>query len=57
MQLKSVQSVHPCKSVVQTTYDTVKAHGGDLKSCWWHGQRNKIYFYLRAIFRKLVLAV
>ena len=26
---KSVQSVHPCKSVIQTAYDIVKAHGGD----------------------------
>lgn len=25
---KSVQSVHPCKSVIQTYYDIVKAHGG-----------------------------
>ena len=25
---KSVQSVHPCKSVIQTTYDIVNAHGG-----------------------------
>jgi K+-sensing histidine kinase KdpD len=28
---KSVQSVHPCKSVIQTSYDIVKAHGGELK--------------------------
>ena len=26
---KSAQSVHPCKSVIQTAYDIVKAHGGD----------------------------
>ena len=28
---KSVQSAHPCQSVVQTDYDIVKAHGGELK--------------------------
>ncbi len=28
--LKSVQSINPCTSVIQTTYDIVKAHGGEL---------------------------
>ena len=28
---KSVQSVHPCKSVIQTAYDIIKAHGGEIK--------------------------
>lgn len=28
MKMKSVQSIHPCKSVIQTN---VKAHGGELK--------------------------
>ena len=28
---KSVQSVHPCKSVIQTSYDIIKAHGGEIK--------------------------
>jgi signal transduction histidine kinase len=31
MIIKSVQSFHPCKSVIQTIYDIVKAHGGELK--------------------------
>jgi len=31
MKMKSVQSIHLCKSVIQTTYDIVKAHGGELK--------------------------
>jgi signal transduction histidine kinase len=31
MKIKSVQSVHLCKSVIQTIYDIVKAHGGELK--------------------------
>jgi len=26
--MKSVKSIHPCKSVIQTIYDIVKAHGG-----------------------------
>lgn len=28
---KSVKSMHQCKSVIQTSYDIVKAHGGRLK--------------------------
>ena len=28
---KSVQSVHLYKSVIQTSYDIVKTHGGELK--------------------------
>lgn len=31
MKMKSVQSFHPCKSVIKTIYDIVKAHGGELK--------------------------
>lgn len=29
--MKSVKSINQCKSVIQTTYDIVKAHGGELK--------------------------
>ena len=29
--IKSVQSINPFKSVIQTIYDIVKAHGGELK--------------------------
>ena len=29
--VKSVKSINLCKSVVQTSYDIVKAHGGELK--------------------------
>jgi signal transduction histidine kinase len=28
---KSVESINRCKSVIQTSYDIVKAHGGELK--------------------------
>jgi len=27
----SAKSEYPCKSVIQTVYDIVKAHGGELK--------------------------
>ena len=30
-KMKSVESNHLCKSVIQTSYDIVKAHGGKLK--------------------------
>ncbi len=29
--MKSVKSINQCQSVVQTIYDIVKAHGGELK--------------------------
>jgi len=29
--MKSVKSINLCKSVVQTIYDTIKAHGGEIK--------------------------
>jgi signal transduction histidine kinase len=28
---KSVQSINPCRSVIQTIYDIVKAHGGEIQ--------------------------
>ena len=31
MKTKSVKSINPCESVIQTSYDIVKAHGGELK--------------------------
>lgn len=32
MIIKSVKSINPYKSVIQTSYDIVKAHGGELKA-------------------------
>lgn len=29
--MKSVESNHLCKSVIQTSYDIVKAHSGEIK--------------------------
>ena len=31
MDFKTVKSINPFKSVIQTIYDIVKAHGGELK--------------------------
>ena len=31
MKRNPVQSKNPCKSVIQTIYDIVKAHGGDIE--------------------------
>jgi len=28
--MKSVKSINPCYSVIQTIYDIVKAHGGEI---------------------------
>lgn len=30
-KMKSVESNHLCKSVIQTSYDIVKAHSGEIK--------------------------
>jgi hypothetical protein len=32
LKMKSVKSIHPCQSVIQTSYDIVKAHGGEIKA-------------------------
>ena len=26
-----MKSINPCKSVIQTSYDIIKAHGGEIK--------------------------
>ena len=31
LKTKSVQSVNPFQSVIQTSYDIIKAHGGEIK--------------------------
>lgn len=31
-QIKSVKSIHLCKSVIQTGYDILKAPGGELRT-------------------------
>jgi light-regulated signal transduction histidine kinase (bacteriophytochrome) len=39
IKIKSVKSINPCISVIQTGYDIVKAHGGEIKieSAQGHG--------------------
>ena len=32
MKIISAQSIHPCTSVIQTMYDILKAHGGEIKA-------------------------
>jgi len=29
--MKSVKSINQCKSVIQTSYDIIKAHAGEIK--------------------------
>ena len=29
--MKSVKSIHPFKSVIQTIYDIIKVHGGEIR--------------------------
>ena len=29
--MKSVKSINPCQSVIQMSYDIIKAHGGEIK--------------------------
>ncbi len=29
--MKSVKSINQCKSVIQTSYDIIKAHGGEIR--------------------------
>lgn len=43
---KSVQSVHPCKSVIQTAYDIVKAHGGEIKAETKEGEGSEFIIQL-----------
>jgi len=50
---KSVKSIHPClasrqacKSVIQTSYDIVKAHGGEIKLETKEGGGSEFYIVL-----------
>ena len=46
---KSVQSVHLCKSVIQTSYDIVKAHGGELRVVTKEGERSEFIIQLPVV--------
>ena len=44
----SVKSINPCKSVIQTIYDIVKAHGGELKVETKEGEGSEFIILLPA---------
>ncbi len=46
MRSKSVQSIHLCESVIQKSYDIVKAHGGELKVDTKEGMGTKFIIQL-----------
>ena len=46
---KSVKSSNQCKSVVQTSYDIVKAHGGELKLETKEGEGSEFIIHLPII--------
>ena len=45
-EMKSVKSINPCPSVIQTIYDIVKAHGGELKVETKEGDGSAFVIYL-----------
>ena len=47
--MKSVKSINPCKSVIQTSYDIVKAHGGELKVDTKEGEGSEFIISLPVI--------
>ena len=47
--MKSVKSINPCKSVIQTIYDIVKAHGGELKVETKEGEGSEFIILLPVI--------
>ena len=38
---KLAKSINPCPSVIQTSYDIVKAHGGELKVEMKEGEKSE----------------
>ena len=47
--MKSVQSINPIKSVIQTIYDIVKAHGGEFKVGTKEGGESKFIIQLPVV--------
>ena len=45
-KLKSVKSGNPFKSVIQTSYDIIKAHGGEIKVETKEGEGTKFIIQL-----------
>jgi signal transduction histidine kinase len=46
MRTKSVQSINPFKSVIQTLYDIIKAHGGEIKVETKEGEETAFIIHL-----------
>lgn len=46
MSHQSVKSLNPFKSVIQTDYDIVKAHGGELRVESKEGEGSEFVIYL-----------
>ncbi len=44
--MKSVKSINPCQSVIQTVYDIVKAHGGESKVETMEGEGSRFIIQL-----------
>ena len=49
MKIKSVQSINPFISVIQTIYDIVKAHGGELKVETKEGEGSEFIIHLPVV--------
>ena len=50
--MKSVKSINPIKSVIQTIYDIIKAHGGELKVETKEGEGSEFIIKLPVMFNK-----
>lgn len=49
MKTKSVKSINLCKSVIQTIYDIVNAHGGEIKVVSKEGERTEFIIQLPVV--------
>ena len=47
--MKSVKSINPIKSVIQTIYDIVKGHGGEIKVETKEGEGSEFIVQLPAV--------
>ena len=47
--MKSVKSINPIKSVIQTIYDIIKAHGGGIKVETKEGEGSEFIIQLPAV--------
>ena len=49
MKMKSVQSINPLISVIQTIYDIIKAHGGEIKVETKEGEGSEFIIHLPVV--------